>query len=192
MRQGLRPARSRRRPQVALGALVLVVAVGALGACTGGGADDAGNDGKSEALPGGGTISPAPPGKYKTLPQPCATVDQDTLKALVPGGVDYSGTESLTYDTERRVGCSWRATDPDGRSRTLAIDLERVVSYDPAVSDEVEARSDFDDLAAAASIPRSRCRAARRPRAPRPPRRATAPPRRPVRTAAAPTCRRGG
>lgn len=134
-------------------ALALALGLGALGACTGGGADDTANDGKSAQLPYGGTISPAPPGKYKTLPQPCAAVDLDTLKALVPGGTDYSGTESLTYDTDRRVGCSWKATAPDGTSRALAIDMERVVSYDPAVSDEVEAKSDFDDLADAASIP---------------------------------------
>ncbi|WUH91614.1 hypothetical protein OG900_16865 [Streptomyces sp. NBC_00433] len=157
MRQGLRPARS-TRSSVALGApaLALVLAVGALGvlsACTGGGAGGAANDSKSVQLPYGGTVSPAPPGKYKTLPQPCAAVDLDTLKALVPGALDYSGRESLTYDTDRRVGCGWQASTPDGRSRALTIDLERVVSYDPAVSDEVEARTDFDDMAMAASIP---------------------------------------
>jgi hypothetical protein len=153
VRQGLRAARSKRRPPVAFCALALALAVGALSACTGGGTNSTANDGKSAQLPYGGTISPAPPGKYKTLPQPCAAVDLDTLKALVPGGTDYAGTESLTYDTDRRVGCSWKATAPDGRSRALTIDMERVVSYDPAVSDEVEANSDFADLADAASIP---------------------------------------
>lgn len=153
MRQGLRPERSTRRPSVALGALVLALAVGALAACTGGGTDDPSSDGKSAQLPGG-TVSPAPPGKYKTLPQPCAAVDLDTLKALVPYVTDdYAGTESVTYDTDRLVGCSWRATAPDGTGRTLRIGMERVVSYDPAVSDEVEAKSDFDDQAVAASIP---------------------------------------
>ncbi|MFG1808641.1 hypothetical protein [Streptomyces sp. NPDC049040] len=145
--------RSTRRPQVALGALVVALAVGALGACTGGGADGSANDGKSAQLPGSETVSPAPPGKYKTLPQPCAAVDLDTLKALVPGAVDYAGTEAVTYDTDRLVGCGWQAKTPDGSSRSLRIDMERVVSYDPAVSDEVEAKSDFDDQAVAASIP---------------------------------------
>ncbi|SHN21944.1 hypothetical protein [Actinacidiphila paucisporea] len=157
MRQGLRPARS-TRSRVALGApaLVLVLAVGGLGtlsACTGGASDTATNGGKSAQLPDRSTVSPVPPGKYKTLPQPCVAVDLDTLKALVPGAPDYSGRESLTYDTGRRVGCGWQAKTPDGSSRTLTIDMERVVSYDPAVSDEVEAKSDFDDLAVAASIP---------------------------------------
>lgn len=152
MRQGLRPARSTRGPQVALGALALALA-GVLGACTGAGTDSSSGDGKAADLPGSETVSPAPPGKYKTLPQPCTAVDLDTLKALVPGGVDYAGTEALTYDTDRRVGCSWRATGPDASNRTLSIDMERVVSYDPAVSDEVEAKSDFDKLAVAASIP---------------------------------------
>jgi hypothetical protein len=136
---------------VALGALAL--AVGALGACTGGGTTGSASDAKSSQLDGSDTVSPAPPGKYKTLPQPCVSIDLETLKQLVPGGLDYAGSEALTYDTDRRVGCSWRATAPDRTSRTLSIDLERVVSYDPAVSDEVEAGSDFDEQAAHAGIP---------------------------------------
>ncbi|MFI0940144.1 hypothetical protein [Streptomyces sp. NPDC021020] len=155
MRQGLRTAHSTRRPQAALGALALAVALGGLGtlsACTGGGSDDADGDGKS-SLTTDQSVSPAPPGKYKTLPQPCIAVDLDTLKAVVPGAKDYAGTESLTYDTDRRVGCSWHAKNADGADHALTIDMERVVSYDPAVSDEVEAKGDFDAQAALASIP---------------------------------------
>jgi hypothetical protein len=137
------------------GALALAVAVGALGtlaACTGGGSGDSGNDAKS-SQGDGVTLSPAPPGKYKTLPQPCIAVDLDTLKALVPGAADYAGTEALTYDTDRRVGCTWQAKGTDGSTRKLTIDMERVVSYDPQVSDEVEAGVNYDNAAAAASIP---------------------------------------
>lgn len=165
MRQVLRAARStrqsgrqsaRRPPQAGLGGvLALAVAVGALGtlaACTSGGSGHSGDDAKS--APGGAaSVSPAPPGKYKTLPQPCIAVDLDTLKALVPGATDYAGTESLTYDTDRRVGCTWQATASDGSTRKLTIDMERVVSYDPQVSDEVEAATDYDKAAAVASIP---------------------------------------
>lgn len=158
MRQGLRAARSTRRsPQAALGgaltAAVAVAVLGTLAACTGGGGGDSGNDPKSQQYGGDATVSPAPPGKYKTLPQPCIAVDLDTLKALVPGGTDYAGTESLTYDTDRRVGCTWQAKGPDGTTRKLTIDMERVVSYDPQVSDEVEAGSEYDKAAAVASIP---------------------------------------
>lgn len=156
MRQGLRAARSTRRPQAALGALALAVAVGVLGTlggCTGGGSAGDGGDGKSPRLPGDGNLEAAPPGKYKTLPQPCVAVDQETLQALVPGAKDYAGAESLTYDTDRRVGCTWQAKGPDGATRSLVIDMERVVSYDPAVSDEIEAKSQFDQQAALAHIP---------------------------------------
>jgi hypothetical protein len=135
--------------------LALAVAAGALGtlaACTAGGSGDQGDDAKS-TQGGSASVSPAPPGKYKTLPQPCIAVDLDTLKALVPGATDYAGTESLTYDTDRRVGCTWQATGPDGSTRRLTIDMERVVSYDPQVSDEVEAGADYDKAAAVASIP---------------------------------------
>lgn len=156
VRQGLRAARSTRRPQAALGALALAVAVGVLGTlagCTGGGSTGDGNDDKSSQLSGDEDLASAPPGKYKTLPQPCIAVDLDTLKALVPGARTYDGTESLTYDTDRRVGCSWQAKGPDGADRSLVIDMERVVSYDPAVSDEVEAKTQYDQQVADAQIP---------------------------------------
>jgi hypothetical protein len=135
-------------------AAVLAAAVlGTVSACTGGGASaDAASDGKS--LPAGGSTSPAlPPGKYQTLPQPCASVDPDELRKLVPGAKDYAGDESLTYDTDRRVGCAWHGAGPGGYAHWLTVDLERVVSYDPGVSDEVQAESDFDQRAQAASIP---------------------------------------
>jgi hypothetical protein len=146
---------STRRLPLAAGAVLTAVAVAALGACTGSGASD-GADGAGKSSPvAGGSVSPAPPGKYHTLPQPCTAVDLDALKKLVPGAKDYAGTEALTYDTERLVGCSWKGTTTDGTSRSLTLSVVRVVSYDPAVSDEVQAASDFDKRAVAASIPSS-------------------------------------
>ncbi len=130
----------------------MALAVAALGACDGHGTS-AGKATAAKSLPAGGpTVSPAPPGKYRTLPQPCVALDLDALKQLVPGAGDYSGTESLTYDTDRRVGCKWQGRTPDGTARTLSVDLERVVSYDPAISDEVQAGEDFDQQAAAHQI----------------------------------------
>ncbi|WNI17148.1 hypothetical protein [Actinacidiphila sp. ITFR-21] len=149
--------RSTRRLPVSAGAALGVVALGlaVLGACTAGGtgADPAG-DSASVAVDGT-TASALPPGKYQTLPQPCVAVSADELKKLVPGATDYTGKESPTYDTDRRVGCSWQGATTDGTSRTLSIDFERVVSYNPSISDEVQAEMDFDRLATAASIPLS-------------------------------------
>lgn len=143
---------TRRLPLVA-GAVLTAVAVATLGACTGSGPSD-GADGDAKTGPvAGGSVSSAPPGKYRTLPQPCTAVDADSLKKLVPGMQDYSGSESLTYDTDRLVGCSWKAKTADGTSRSLTLSLVRVVSYDPSVSDEAQASSDFDKKAQAASIP---------------------------------------
>ncbi|MYS21275.1 hypothetical protein GA0115240_128519 [Streptomyces sp. DvalAA-14] len=131
---------------------VVALTLAALGACTGGGADHSPvTDSKSAAVDGA-TASPLPPGKYQTLPQPCSAVDADALKKLVPGATDYAGKESLTYDTDRRVGCMWQAATAQGVSHKLSIDVERVVSYDPAISDEEQAQKDFDQRAAAASI----------------------------------------
>jgi len=131
---------------------VVALAFAALAACTAGSAaDGSASDSKSSSV--GSSASPLPPGKYQTLPQPCTSVDPDTLKKLVPNAADYSGTESLTYDTDRLVGCSWGSTATDGTTSSLSVDLERVVSYDPAVSDEVQAETDFEQKAAAAQIP---------------------------------------
>lgn len=149
------PAPAGARPSaVAAMAVTAGLALATLGACTSPGSSaDTAADQKSVAAGGGTTASPLPPGKYKTLPQPCTAVDMDTLKGLVPDAQDYAGTESLTYDTDRRVGCSWHSATAAGSSRTLSVDLERDVSYDPNVSDEVQAETDFERRAANASIP---------------------------------------
>ncbi|MEU6848579.1 hypothetical protein ABZ901_01360 [Actinacidiphila alni] len=154
------PARRGRPLAVGPAATALAVTVAALGALTACTADgtSAGSvtDQKAAQLAGGdssSTVSPAPPGKYRTLPSPCTAVDADLLKQLVPAVPDIAGSEALTYDTNRRVGCSWRGTTTAGASDTLRIDLERVVSYDPAISDEAQAQQDFTQKAADASIP---------------------------------------
>lgn len=134
--------RSTRGLPAAVGAAVAALAMATLGACTGGGASGGSATARNPAA-AGSTVSPAPPGKYKTLPQPCVAVDPDTLKTLVPGAADYAGTEAPTYDADRRVGCAWRSRTDDGTARSLSIDFERVVSYDPAISDEVQAQQDF-------------------------------------------------
>lgn len=128
------------------------MALATLVACTAGSAAD-GSASDSKSASAGSTTSPLPPGKYQTLPQPCTAVNQDTLKKLIPNATDYSGKETLTYDTDRLVGCSWASTATDGTTNSLVVDLERVVSYDPAVSDEVQAENDFDQKASAANIP---------------------------------------
>lgn len=112
----------------------------------------AGSDGSAsdaDSKPGGPTVTTAAPGKYRTLPAPCRAVPGSTLKDLLPGVAELSrrqqekalrGSPTVTYDTDRKVGCSWKADAPDS-SRNLSIDFERVVSYDPAVSDDDRARA---------------------------------------------------
>ncbi|WNF27672.1 DUF3558 domain-containing protein [Streptomyces sp. C11-1] len=106
------------------------------------GADSEASGGDSK--PGSPAVTSAPPGKYLTLPAPCRSVPRGTLKDLLPGAAElpesqqdkvFRGVASVTYDTDRRVGCSWKSDAPDA-TRSLSIDLERVVSYDPAVSDD--------------------------------------------------------
>ncbi|MFE9726957.1 DUF3558 domain-containing protein [Streptomyces sp. NPDC005794] len=140
-------------PGVAL--LVALVA----GCSAGSEADDPAADSK----PGSPTVTAAPPGKYRTLPESCRAVPRSTLKDLLPGTADmpeeqqekvYEGTATVTYDTDRKVGCRWKSDAPDA-SRNLSIDFERVVSYDPSVSDDNAAREVYATKEDAAALPAS-------------------------------------
>ncbi|OKJ19279.1 hypothetical protein AMK21_19530 [Streptomyces sp. CB00316] len=126
----------------------------------------AGSDGSAtdaDSKPGGPTVTTAPPGKYRTLPAPCRAVPASTLKDLLPGVAELPrqsqekalrGSPTITYDTDRKVGCSWKADAPDS-SRNLSIDFERVVSYDPLVSDDDRARALYVKKENAAELPGS-------------------------------------
>ncbi|MFF3030855.1 DUF3558 domain-containing protein [Streptomyces rubiginosohelvolus] len=103
-----------------------------------------GNANGTDSKAGSPTVTPAPPGKYLTLPAPCRAVPRSTLKDLLPGAAElpgdqqdkvFRGSAAVTYDTDRKVGCSWKSDAPSA-TRSLSIDFERVVSYDPAVSDD--------------------------------------------------------
>lgn len=134
------------RPMAYAPGVALLAALVA-GCSAGSGAGDAGADSK----PGSPTVTAAPPGKYRTLPQSCRAVPRTTLKDLLPGAEDlpeeqqerlYAGTPAVTYDNDRKVGCRWKSEAPDA-SRNLSVDFERVVSYDPSVSDDDRAREVF-------------------------------------------------
>lgn len=95
------------------GLAALLVAL--LAGCTA----DSGTDGSAiDSKAGKGTSSVAQPGKYRTLREPCGSVPGSTLKDLLPGAAElpeeqrqkiFRGTSAVTYDTDRRVGCSWKA-----------------------------------------------------------------------------------
>ncbi|WP_329067110.1 DUF3558 domain-containing protein [Streptomyces sp. NBC_01429] len=138
-----------------LAALLVVAVAGCSGASDGDGS-------ASDSKPGGPTSATvAQPGKYRTLREACGTVPRSTIKELLPGTATlpeaeqtkaYRGTPSVTYDTDRRVGCSWKADAP-AASHQLVIDLERVVSYDPAVSDADRAQEVYAKQETAADLP---------------------------------------
>ncbi|MFI1291652.1 DUF3558 domain-containing protein [Streptomyces sp. NPDC020792] len=142
------------------GAAALLAAL-LLGGCTGGSSSDGRAD---NANPGGSdaTTAAAQPGRYRTLPEACRAVGHNTLDSLLPGikqimDVDqrdkaYEGQATLTYDTDRKVGCRWKVESSDATDH-LYIDFERVVSYDNTVSDDSQAQSVFAAKRAAAHLP---------------------------------------
>jgi hypothetical protein len=139
-----------------LTALAAALALGLTGCSSGAGAGVDAVDSKA-----GPASDPAPPGRYRTLFEPCGSVPQATLKGLLPGAAQlpdeereqaYRGTAVVTYDTDRRVGCNWKADTPDASHR-LRLDIERVVSYDPAVSDDDRAQEVFSGKQVAADLP---------------------------------------
>ncbi|MCG7210764.1 DUF3558 domain-containing protein [Streptomyces arenae] len=133
-----------------------------LAGCTSG---SSGGDDTSDKNADTGTATvAAQPGKYRTLPEPCGAVSHDTLDSLLPGIAQitdtdqrdkaYQGDATLTYDTDRKVGCRWKVESTDATDR-LSVDFERVVSYDNSVSDDNEAQTIYSQLETAADIPES-------------------------------------
>lgn len=128
-----------------------------LGALTAGCSTGDGTDGGGTGTgPGGSTAGAAKPGRYSALPEPCGSVSESTLRRVLPDAAPeaYRGTPAVTYDTGRRGGCSWQGTDAEtGSTLQLSVDFERVISYDPEVSDDDRAALDFTARAVAAGLP---------------------------------------
>lgn len=147
-----------RRPYVPGTALTAAVLVTGLAGCSG----ETSARGTDDAKTGGySSTANVRPGKFRTLPEPCGTVGGDSLRSLLPGLEDqdeatqktvFEGQPAVTYDTDRRVGCRWKLTTPEG-SRHLTLDFERIVSYDPQEGDDDRAAAAYAKKAAAAKIP---------------------------------------
>ncbi|GAA2676292.1 hypothetical protein [Streptomyces lunalinharesii] len=143
-------------------ALLVTVALAAgLTGCSGGSATGtSGGDGKGGDAT---TASPsAQPGRYQTLPEACGLPSRSTLRAMLPGDDQqlsqadaqkiYGGRADITYDTDRRVGCQWTRETTAG-TRHLTLDIQRVVSYNAAVSDDDRAQELYLGKEQAAKIP---------------------------------------
>ncbi|RZB17890.1 DUF3558 domain-containing protein [Streptomyces sp. F001] len=138
-------------------ALLAALLAGCTGSSDDGGATDDSNPGGS-----GTATAAAEPGRYRTLPEPCSAVGQDTLDSLLPGiqqiadeeqrETAYAGEPTLTYDNDRKVGCRWKVESTSATDH-LYVDFERVVSYDNAVSDDSQAEQLFATRQTAADLP---------------------------------------
>ncbi|MFD3352960.1 DUF3558 domain-containing protein [Streptomyces fradiae] len=147
----------RRAYATGLAALLAALSATALAGCSSGsGASGSGIDAKA------GTAAEAvvQPGRYQTLFEPCGSVSRATLSEMLPAVTALPadrrdrvlrGAAAVTYDTDRRVGCTWKADGQDAIQH-LTLDFERVVSYDPAVSDETRAQEVYTTKESAAGI----------------------------------------
>ncbi|MFI1421109.1 DUF3558 domain-containing protein [Streptomyces sp. NPDC020731] len=141
------------------GVAALLAAV--LAGCTGS-SDDGGRSDDSNPGSAGTATQAAQPGRYATLPEPCGVVEDTTLDQLLPGIGEmtdeaqrekaYAGEATLTYDTDRKVGCRWKVESAEATDHLL-VDFERAVSYDNAVSDDAQAGELFTARQAAAQLP---------------------------------------
>jgi hypothetical protein len=132
---------------------VLAAMAAACGLAAGCTADLDGTDDATGLDPPGSLTEPVEPGQFTALPEPCGAVDEETLRALLPGGDAevYEGVPAATYDTGRRVGCEWHSP-AETTTHQLVVDFERVISYDPEISDDDQAALEFDELAADAGV----------------------------------------
>ncbi|MDG9707980.1 DUF3558 domain-containing protein [Streptomyces sp. DH10] len=148
-----------QRKAYAPGIAALLAAL--LAGCTGSSGDGSPPD---DSNPGdtGTASAAAEPGRYRTLPEPCGAVGQSSLDELLPGirqitdeeqrEKAYEGEATVTYDTDRKVGCQWKV-DSQQATDHLLVDFERVVSYDNAVSDDSQAEQLFAEKEEAAHLP---------------------------------------
>ncbi|WP_411574283.1 DUF3558 domain-containing protein [Streptomyces fradiae] len=147
----------RRAYATGLAALLAALSATALAGCSSGsGTSGSGIDAKA----GTAAEAVAQPGRYRTLFEPCGSVSRTTLSEMLPAVTALPadrrdrvlrGTAAVTYDTDRRVGCTWKADGQDAIQH-LTLDFERVVSYDPAVSDETRAQEVYTTKESAAGI----------------------------------------
>ncbi|MFF8791022.1 hypothetical protein [Streptomyces sp. NPDC015125] len=151
-----------RKPFVPGAAVVVAAALAAgLTGCTGSSSPDGG---AADAKSGDAATSSqaAEPGRYQTLPEACGLPSRKAIRGMLPGDGQslsdaearkvYGGVADITYDTDRRVGCRWTRETTAG-TRHLGLDIQRVVSYDSATSDEDKAQGIYDKKKLAAQIP---------------------------------------
>ncbi|MFE9648017.1 DUF3558 domain-containing protein [Streptomyces sp. NPDC006365] len=149
-----------QRKAYVFGVAALLAATATLAGCTGSDGGDEPTDSKQGGS--GATAATAEPGRYRTLPEPCGAVERGTLDALLPGLRQvtdaeqreraYAGAPTLTYDTDRKVGCRWKA-EATSATDHLWVDFERVVSYESVVSDDSRASEIYATKEEAADLP---------------------------------------
>jgi hypothetical protein len=81
------------------------------------------------------------PAKYKTLPDPCKAMSQDTVNHLVQSAKNPDGTAANSNDPKDRGGCSWNGLD-GYQFRYLDDSFQRFDSV-PTTSAENQAKSAF-------------------------------------------------
>jgi hypothetical protein len=132
-----------------LAAAALLLAAG----CSGGPTSDsasgedttAGGAGSSavgaDQAPGGASPAGPPPVRFTTLPEPCTTLDGETVSEVVPKANPRDGEELTSSDTSTSGACLWSGLE-GYQYRSLVVSLRRFDS-DTALGDGDARAADY-------------------------------------------------
>ncbi|MET9698912.1 DUF3558 family protein [Streptomyces sp. NPDC006529] len=85
---------------------------------------------------------------FATLPDPCKTVQEKTIDALVPEAKDKNGTATKSNDLTSRASCSWNGLDENGLKGSdyhwLAVSLVRYDSHESLGSGNKRAEEQYN------------------------------------------------
>ena len=110
--------------------------------CSSGSSSSANGQQGQTGSPSSGSAAPSlAPAKYKTLPDPCKAMSQDTVNHLVQSAKNPSGTAAGSNAAKDRGGCSWNGLD-GYQFRYLDDSFQRFDSISTA-SAEDQAKSAF-------------------------------------------------
>ncbi|MCP3822116.1 DUF3558 domain-containing protein [Streptomyces sp. A3M-1-3] len=144
---------------LACAAVPVMLVVAGCSSDSGSGSDSGGKKGSdASSAAKSPSVKPSPTvekAAFDKLPDPCKSVTQKTVNALVPEAKDKSGTKSKSNDIDSRGSCSWNGLEDDGlkgsQYRWLSVSLMRYDSDQALGSGNKRAEEQYAKQLAAAN-----------------------------------------